>query len=85
MEAKLRNLRQLKDKHELSNKHNLTRLDFMNSVKERIRNDHQNKQKVNFSLFSSDRLAQSHWKLWGTRQRLKERRFSVNAEMQSSS
>lgn len=39
MEAKLRNLRQLKDKNELKNQRNLTRIQFMNSVKERVRNE----------------------------------------------
>lgn len=39
MEAKLRNLRQLKDRNEIKNQRNLTRIQFMNGVKERIRNE----------------------------------------------
>lgn len=38
MEAKLRNLRQLKDRNELKNQRNLTRIQFMNGIKERVRN-----------------------------------------------
>lgn len=59
MEAKLRNLRQLKDRHDLINQRNLTRLDFMNNVKERKLTDLQNKQKVIQSSHSYVKHGQS--------------------------
>lgn len=39
LEAKLRNLRHLKDRNDLNNQRNITRIEFMNGVKQRIRND----------------------------------------------
>jgi hypothetical protein len=46
MEAKLRRLRQVREKHELSDQRNLTRIDFMNGVKQRVISDYEQKQKV---------------------------------------
>ena len=46
MEARLRNLKSLKDQFEHKHKHNLTKIQFMNGVKERIKNDQEHKNKV---------------------------------------
>jgi hypothetical protein len=62
MEAKLRNLRQLKDKHEASNQRNLTRIEFMNGVKQRIRSDQQQKQRVRELLSSCGKNGLSRWR-----------------------
>lgn len=51
MEAKLRNLQQIKEKHEHRNQQNMTKIQFINNVKERVRSDFEYKQKVNESLF----------------------------------
>jgi hypothetical protein len=67
MEAKLRNLRQLKDRNELTNQRNLTRLEFMNGVKQRVRKEHEHKQRVLSVRCSSGRNAHSPWKPYEAR------------------
>lgn len=85
MEAKLRNLRQLKDRHELANQRNLTRIEFMNDVKQRVHREQQHKERVRQPQCSSDRSAQSHCKRSGTRPRPGGRLWPASADTQSSS
>jgi hypothetical protein len=39
MQAKLNNLKKIKEKYEGKNEDNMTRINFINNVKERMRND----------------------------------------------
>lgn len=52
MQAKLRNLQALKEKHQARHEKNLSKIDFMNQVKERNRKAFELKQKVSSPLRS---------------------------------
>ncbi len=59
MEAKLQNLRNLKDKFEQRRLQNTTKAEFMSSIRERARQDAEHKQKVHLQPLSSSRSAKN--------------------------
>lgn len=46
MQSKINNLRKLKQRHDQKNHRNITKIQFMTSIKERVRHDFEEKQKV---------------------------------------
>ncbi len=40
MQAKLKKLKMLKEKYDAQKQHNLTKISFLNTVKQRVRNEH---------------------------------------------
>ena len=52
----------MKEKHELVNQRNLTRIDFMNGVKQRVLSEYEQKQKVLLSSCRSGRKEQNPYK-----------------------
>ena len=59
MQAKLRKLKDIKEKHQLKNQQNMTKIEFMNNIKQRNLNAFQYKQKVDNCLFSSKEKVKS--------------------------